>query len=233
MGVADDLEAGVAGVLAPVWNSRDGAVIPETADITLNNGAVNLTATYLYADMANSTALAQKYDRPVTAKVIRCYLNAASRLIRHYGGEIRSYDGDRVMGIFIGDAKNTQSVRCGLALSWAVRKVIQPKLAAKWTDLDWTMDHGVGVDTGEAMLVRAGVRGHNDLISVGSAPNIAAKLSENRSRSITISKAVYDSMAKRVKISTDGTKNMWTALGDATLGGKVIARYGSNWHWKP
>lgn len=233
MAIADDVKSGIMGVLAPAWDSRDGTVVPTTEDITLKNGAVNLDATYLYADMARSTELAQAYKREVTAKVIRCYLNASSRLIRHYGGEIRSYDGDRVMGIFIGGAKNTNSVRSALALSWAVRKVIQPRLESQWSGFTWKMSHGVGIDTGEAMLVRGGVWGDNDLVSIGSAPNIAAKLSEQRSYEINISSAVYNGMNDNVKITTDGTQNMWTTLGVSTIGGKSITRYGSNWHWSP
>lgn len=69
MGLADDVRAGIDAVLAPEWVSRDGTVVPETADIALKNGAVRLDATYLYADMADSTGLAQGYKDWAAAKV--------------------------------------------------------------------------------------------------------------------------------------------------------------------
>lgn len=232
MSLEDEVRKGVTGVLVPGWNRRNGQVVPKTDDVTLRDGAVDVEATYLYADMADSTGLAQGYKDFAVAKVIRCYLNAASRLIQARGGEIRSFDGDRVMGIFIGDSKNTSAVKAAMNISWAVEEVIRPALKEKWSDFNWTMNHGVGIDTGAAMIVRGGVRGSNDLVSIGSAPNIAAKLSEKRSgRSIYISKTVYDNIADAAKYSNGS--NMWTSLGSETHGGKTVQTYGSSYRWRP
>ena len=232
MALSQDVTAGIEEVLAPAWNVIQGTVVPNSEGVVLKNGAVNLDATYLYADMANSTALAQKYTREVTAKVIRCYLNAASRIIRARGGEIRSFDGDRVMGIFIGKSKNTSAVKAALNLSWAVEEVIQPKLQAKWSDFTWKMSHGVGIDTGEALLVRGGVRGNNDLVSVGRAPNVAAKLSEERtSKRLFITSSVYNNMHDEVKYASG--INMWSNLGSKSFGGNALTYYGSAYRWAP
>lgn len=235
MAIASDVETGIDGVLAPPWVEREGRVVPSAKDIALTDGAVNLDATYLYADMADSTGLAQTYRKFAVAKIIRCYLNAACRLINFYDGEIRSFDGDRVMGIFIGGGKNTNALRCALAMSWAVTSVINPKIKKKWPDVTWTMGHGVGVDTGAAMLVRGGVRGDeddSDIVSIGSAPNIAAKLSELRSYALNISEAVYTGSHQRVRTSQDG-RPMWVRTGSQTFGGKTITCYGSSWRWQP
>ena len=232
MAIAADVQSGIDGVLSPVWDERDGTTVPKTEDIALKNGAVNLQATYLYADMADSTGLAQNYKKFAVAKIVRCYLNAASRLINHYGGEIRSFDGDRVMGIFVGGRKNTDSVRCALAISWAVSEVINPKIKAKWSDVTWTMKHGVGIDTGDAMLVRGGVRGDNDIVSIGSAPNVAAKLSEQRDYGINISADVYAQILDEVKLGPKG-ESMWWKAGTANFGGKYVAYFGSTWYWSP
>lgn len=230
--LSDEIEAGIDGVLAPAWSTVDGQVVPETKDIVLKNGAVKLDATYLYADMANSTGLAQNYTREAVAKVIRCYLNAASRIIRARGGQIRSFDGDRVMGVFIGDSKNSDAAKAALNISWAVQKVINPKLEAKWPDLKWTMDHGVGIDTGEALLVRGGVHGDNDIVSIGGAPNVAAKLSEVRSsKTLYISEAVYQMLNEGSKYA-EGV-DMWTKQGTQEYGGKFVTYYGSSYQWQP
>lgn len=177
MAISDDVESAADAVLGAVWNIRDGQVVPETAGVTLKNGAVKLDATYLYADLANSSALAQKIKKEVAAKVIRSYLDAASRIIRNKGGAIRSFDGDRVMGVFVGASKNTNAVRAALGIQWAVDEVLKPKFAAKWPDLsnNYVVGHGVGVARGEVLIVRGGVRDNNDLISVGAAANVAAK----------------------------------------------------------
>jgi class 3 adenylate cyclase len=232
MGLNSDVKTGINDVLAPAWVEVNGQKVPETEDIALSNGAVNLQATYLYADMADSTGLAQQYKKFAVAKVIRCYLNAATRIIKYHDGEIRSFDGDRVMGIFIGGSKNTNAVKAALNISWAVEKVINPKLKAKWDSFDWKMDHGVGIDTGDAMLVRGGVRGTNDIVSIGGAPNVAAKLSEIRSsKTIYISEDVYDHTSDEVKYAD--TTNIWTRMGVEKFGGTSVTYFGTLYHLEP
>ncbi len=129
MGIITDTLAGVITVLDSEWDCRKGNVVPTTDTVKLKDGAVEINACYLYADMADSSGAAQSLDREVTAKIIRAYLNAATRILKHYGGEIRSFDGDRVMAIYIGPQKETSAIRAALALNWAVVKVIKPQLA--------------------------------------------------------------------------------------------------------
>jgi len=230
---SEKLDADTSEVLDAAWVIRDGTVVPETQNISLTNGAVNLDATYVYADMANSTGLAQNATNKQTGKIIRVYLNAATQLLHQNGGEIRSFDGDRVMAIFIGDSKNSDAARAALQINWAVNEIIRPKIRDKWPTLDWTLFHGVGVDTGKAMLVRGGVRRvDNDIVSIGSAPNVAAKLSEIRSApDIYITQAVYNRLNEEVKYA--GGVDMWSEFGTLTYGGKDFKVRGTTYCWKP
>jgi adenylate cyclase len=221
-------------VLNASWNTRDGLVVPKTEDVALKDGAVKIDATYLYADLAGSSEMAQKLKKTVTAKIIRTYINSASRILRWKGGAIRSFDGDRVMAIFIGDSKNTSAVRAALAINWAVVKVIWPKVKETWPTITdfYSMDHGIGVATGEALIVRGGVRDNNDLVSIGEAPNVAAKLSDIRSyKTIYIAADVYNNMHKSVTYA-DAT-NMWSSFASQTIGGKSYAVYATSYHWEP
>ncbi len=233
-----DVINGLYAILNASWSKRQGQVVPESDDVVLANGAVELDATYVYADMAGSSTLAHLAYPEVTAKIIRCYISAASRILRGYGGEIRSFDGDRVMAIFIGNNKNTSAVRAALALNWAVAELLRPKIAEKWQDVarEWTLQHGVGVDTGEALLVRGGVRGNNDLISIGSAPNIAAKLSKQRGAyQMYITQAVYDSMDHSVSHTTElgYSRPMWVSLSPLWVGRRAFQVKGSSFYWGP
>jgi adenylate cyclase len=234
MSFSDDVKTGVDDVLAAAWSTRKGTVVPETDDIALSNGAVSIDATYLYADLADSSSLGQKLKKTVAANIVRSYLNAASRILRHYNGEIRSFDGDRVLAIFIGGSKNTNATRAALALNWAVDKVLAPKLLEHWPTLGefWEVKHGVGIDTGEALLVRGGVRDNNDLVSIGSAPNVAAKLSELRCSDIHITKAVYQGSNRSSLVSTK-EKNMWSTHDVVDVAGTSHTVYSSDWRWAP
>ncbi len=234
MGISDDVTAAVTDVVKTPWNLRDGLVVPETEQVALQNGAVRLDATYVYADLADSSRAAQALNQEVTAKIIRSFLNASTRILRHYQGQIRSFDGDRVMAIFVGNRKNDNAVRAALAINWAAVEVIWPKLKEQWPTLPqlWTMKHGVGIATGQALIVRGGVRNNNDLVSIGDAPNVAAKLSELRGLPATyITERVY-SLLDAAQKEASGT-NMWTWWMTQKIGGKEFKTLASTWHWKP
>ena len=236
MGLADDTKSGVDGVLKEAWEITIGSVVPETDDVTLKNGGRRVDATYLYADLAGSSKLAQTVKDEIVAKVIRSYLNAAARILKHHGGAIRSYDGDRVMAVFIGSSKNSSAAIAAFNLNWAVQKVIRGKLDTKWPQslANYTMHHGVGIATGEALIVRAGVRNNNDLVSIGSAPNVAAKLSElRRTPDIYITSGVYDMLNGKAKLRNDGVSTIWSRQPNESVGGSPMGVYATDYWREP
>lgn len=228
------IRSDVETVLSTGLSIEDARVVPKTEDVALSNGAKKIDATYAYADLADSTKLAKVGSPWAVAKVIRSYVNAVAAVFRNYGGEIRSFDGDRVMAIFVGSDKNDKAVRAALAINWAVIEVINPALQKHMKPLAdlWTIKHGIGIDTGEGLIVRGGVRGHNDLISIGRAPNVAAKLSEIRgNKTLNITYEVYSDLHGSSWQS--GDVNMWTNCGQANFGGGMVTVMGSNYHWEP
>ena len=232
---SDEVKKKVDEVLKTAWSKRDGRVVPKSEDIALSGGAVNLSATYLYADLADSSGAAHKLKKEVTGKIIRCYLDSSTRIIRHYGGAIRSFDGDRVMGIFVGDDSATNGLRAALAINWAMQKVVKPKLLEQWETLEelWTPSHGVGVDHGEAMLIRGGIRDNNDIVSIGSAPNVAAKLSGlRRGPNLHATQRCYAAADDSVKI-TSAKKNLWAVAKNTEVGGAAYELVSSTWFWAP
>lgn len=234
MAYADDLTADVNDIVKSNLDNRTGYVVP-TSDSVAMKQSVTVQATYLFADLANSSTVAAKLYKPVAAAVIRGFLRAASSIIRHRGGEIRSYDGDRVMGIFMGDTKNDDAAKAGLQIHWAVLNILRPALRAKWRTIEdyYIADHGVGISTGEALIVKGGVHGNNDLALIGAAPNIAAKLSDKRTIYKTyITTDVYNAL-ENSKMGGDPKRDMWTALNSETIGGRVVTVRGSNFWWKP
>lgn len=206
------IESSVNDILKEPWAITDGRVVPQTEDVVMKNGGRRVDATYLYADLAGSSRMANSLHKETTAKIIRAYINTASRILRNFGGEIRSFDGDRVMAIFMGAGKETNAVRAALAINWAVFEVLRPKIRENWSDGEKfaNISHGIGIDTGEALIVRGGVRDSNDLISIGKAPNRAAKLSEIRDAyQLTVTSEVYEAMDNEVAFTEDG-KKLWT-----------------------
>jgi adenylate cyclase len=233
MALLDDLERDISDVLSASWDVRDGEVVPSTENVALSGGGVKITATMLYADLADSTTLAM-WDRRVAARVCKAFLAFASRLIRASDGEVRSFDGDRVMGVFIGKTKNTSAVKCALKINHVFENLFKPRFAAKYEKLrDGTYKLGqcTGIDTSEVLVVRGGIRNNNDLIWVGRAPNVAAKLSGLRDSPFNtfISGEVFDAASDEAK--THNGKAMWEER--LWNSGPVQRVFRSSWTWKP
>lgn len=229
------LRSQIRSVLRTRWDKRTGQVVPETEDVKLSGGGVELEAAFLYCDMADSTKLAQSCKQEAAGKVIRSFLDAVTRVIRAERGAIRSFDGDRVMGIFIGDSKCTSSARCALKINYVVREIIHEELENYYSDYpeSFRIGHCTGVALGKTLLVRGGVRNNNDLVSIGKAPNIAAKLSSLRTKAPSyITDDVYSNLHDSAKYGGENNRPMWTRE-TRTVAGRAQALYRSTWWWKP
>jgi len=177
------------------------------------------------------------YDKRIAAKVFKSFLSCSTRLIKEHGGKIRSFDGDRVMGVFIGQTKNTAAAKCALKINYAFLKVIKPKLENKYPALktgSYKLAHCVGIDTSEVLIIRGGVRNDNDLVWVGRAPNVAAKLSSIRTSPYHsyITDAVFNVMMEDLKHGAD-KKPYWEKLEKSTEVKGIDTIYRSSWIMSP
>lgn len=237
MGLSDTLEKDVETIIATGWSKRRGTVVPSTTDVALAGGAVELEAAFLYADVASSSKMVRELDRRIAAKILKSVHSTTCRLIKALGGAVVSFDGDRVLGVFVGGTKNSSAAKCALQINHTVQKIIRPKFEARYDSVknaSFTIGHGVGIDTGTVLAVRAGVRGDNDLIWIGRAPNLAAKLSDLRESPYHtfITASVYNSLLDWAKYGGKDNENMWQQRSWAFLSDNITV-YCSAWTWKP
>jgi class 3 adenylate cyclase len=228
--LSEAIKREVKDIFATTWQERDGQKVPEAEDVKLGNDAVKFQATVLYADLAESTNLVDGYKAWFAAEVYKSYLLCASKIIRQEGGVITAFDGDRVMAVFIGDAKDTSAARCALKINHAVVKIINPAIQAQFQNTPYGVKHSVGVDTSALFVARTGVRGSNDLVWVGRAANYAAKLCSLRHGNYAsyITSDVYNNMADEAKFFSG--QSMWEST---HWGEKRITVYRSHWEWEP
>lgn len=229
MGLKEDLTAEVKATFADQWDVQTTTAVPAPEHLRLNaNHAKDLeTATVLYADLDGSTNMVDNHEWTFSAEVYEAYLRCAAKIIRSENGIITAYDGDRVMAVFTGDARNTSAVRCALKINYAVCKIIRPTLQLQYPSKKFMLKHVVGVDTSRLRTARIGVRGDNDLVWIGRAANYAAKLTSLPDKATWITKTVYDLMDASVKYSNGNS--MWEARTWTSMNGLPI--YCSTYSW--
>jgi class 3 adenylate cyclase len=104
-------------------------------------------------------------------------------------------------------------------------------IGASYTNVPYKLRHVVGVDTSDLFIAKTGIRGDNDLVSVGRAANHAAKLSAMPgSHQTHISgDAVFRKLNSDAKTSHDG-RLKWESLPWNEMDGRRI--YRSNWGYR-
>lgn len=242
MGLKEDIEAEVRGVIATTWSPRNSVTVPTPEDVALGSGAVKIDAAMLYADLAESTRIAMSLPAWLAAEIAKAFLATSCRIIRHHGGHIRSFDGDRVMGVFVGDDRCVRAAKASLQIYWVVVHVLRPNFNrySVFSDSGITIRHGVGIDTGQVFVARTGIRRNNDLVWVGRSPNIAAKLASVRDGyyATYVTEDVFmqldDSTYYKEGNSGLGSQIMWEQWRwpDAPAGMNALM-YRSSWTWVP
>ncbi len=188
--------SGASGIL------EKGIKVPSPEDLKLGNDAAEFErATVLYADLSGSTQMVNSNDWRIAAEIYKAFLICAAKIIRSEGGQITSYDGDRVMGVFVGDRQSTSAATCGLKINYSVVNIVNPSFRAQYPNNSYSVRQVVGIDTSPIRAARTGVRGDNDIVWVGRAANYAAKLTEfNLEQRTWITGDVYDKLNESARL---------------------------------
>lgn len=228
--LAADLQTEIRAILSKTWTSRDGQAVPEPTDLKLGNDAAKLDATVLYADMNGSTKLVDAHSPTTAAEVYKSYMVCTARIIKNAGGTITAYDGDRIMGIFIGDRKNSTAAKTALQINWAVSHIVNPALKTQYGTNAYQLSHVIGIDTSSILAARIGVRNDNDIVWVGRAANYAAKLTAlDTGHAVYITGDVFGRLIDTSKYGGDPKRLMWESCTWNTMNKMAVHR--SNWTW--
>lgn len=231
MGLKDDLDSDMA-ILDQGWAvsavQKGSDEVPDPDKMGYDEGK-EIQAVYLYTDLMNSSKLIKISSPKVAASVLAAFLKAAVRIIRANKGHVRSFDGDRVMGVFAGPNRSMNAVNAAMQINGFVSKTLNTRVRNKFPALlkaNWELRTMTGVAKGSALLIRVGLRGNSDMVSVGTAPNFAAALSDLRDRTshrVAIGGAVYAALGD-ADLAHDG-KLIWLGPFETTMGGQNFTYY--------
>ena len=182
MGLKDDIIKQVNGYIKGNYEITNTRSIPSAKDLGFGNKGRIIRAPILYADLRGSSEVTERHRQQTAAKIYKSFLYSMAQIVRSRGGEIRSFDGDRIMAIFPpinGDqeaACNT-AVQTGMEMAWFFNDMLRPKLK-RYND---SLNCGIGIAFSEMLVVRVGLKrqpDNNDIVLIGRAANLAAKLSD-------------------------------------------------------
>lgn len=236
----DDLVNHVNGFFSESYIVTMGTTIPNVSDIgLLNSCGKEIEVAMLFIDIRESTKIVDNLRRITAARMYKSFLWGVSKIARLNNGELRSFNGDGILVVFIGENKRSNAVKAALQMSWFAKEILKPKLDNVFRNNQGLVeqgiefDFGIGIDVGKILVVRGGISGenNNDLVWVGNATNYAVKLSglSNGGYHVHISKDVYDNMLEDRRINGEPRSNMWEWIFWTDMNNMTI--YRSNWTW--
>ena len=183
MGRKDDILNHIdSNFLRGDYEITSSTTIPSTNDLGFGRRGKAVNAAVLYADMRHSSAMVERHSGQAAARIYQSYQFAMADIARANGADIRSYDGDRIMALFprVDGSDNkgcVNAVTAGKQMAWFFHNELKNRLRGYAIPLDC----GIGIAFGQILAVRVGVRSgsdNSDVVWVGRAANIAAKLSD-------------------------------------------------------
>jgi class 3 adenylate cyclase len=239
MGLKQDLKDAVDDYFSGSYTITSGTVIPNVTDIEFGKKGREIDVAMLFIDIRESTKIVDGFRRRTAARMYKSFLSGVSKIARANSGELRSFNGDGVLVVFIGETKRTNAAKAALQMSWFCKNILKPKVEAYFENnnqlKDLEFDFGIGIDVGKVLVVRGGIRGenNNDLVWVGNATNYAVKLSSLSSGNyhLWISDEVYKYMNESSKLGGNSKSEMWEKRIWTSMDNIPI--YRSSWTWEP
>lgn len=230
MSLVEDLKNKINSYFTEKYEVTETKIIPSTdySKLTFGNNGLIADLTFLFIDIRKSSQLHDTYGYIDAAKIYQSFHDINVRIINSRDGQVRAFDGDRIMGVFSGDRKNNNAVEAALNIRWAISNILNPKFKP-----EFAINIGIGIDTGKTLITKVGKGrdlSNNDLVWVGKACNYASHMCNESRNMIYISPTVYGVLDGTNKES-DG-KNIWTNVNMTLKNGNVVPCYRTTYWWE-
>lgn len=195
MGVQEDIKNKVNSYFEIPFKISNVTNVPDIenyAKLSFGNTGCKGDFCFLFVDMRKSSQLVKDYGLETAASIYESFHEICVRIIKANEGDIRSFDGDRVMGVFSGADKENIAVKTAMEIGKTIENVLNAKLRGLWKK---EIAYGIGIDSGETLVVKVGKgRDSNtqDLIWLGQACNYASYYSDRANNSIIINNKVFN-----------------------------------------
>lgn len=210
MSLTDDIKINVKDYLEGDYDVTDAKVIPSVDDVPFGKVAKKINLCVFYIDLRRSTDLLFLHNKQTAGKIHKSFLYTVSTVVRHFGGQIRSFNGDSLLAFWpaFTISQITSCVRAAMTVKWLLDVELTP-LFETYEKLDF----GIGVDWGEVFIVRAGLprdANNNDLVFMGRCVNFAVTIGEQAEgpRHVEISENTYSNIEDSIKYGTQNDQRV-------------------------
>lgn len=157
--------------------------LPDRDALTFTNGFYSYCSA-LYVDIRGSSKLTSAYTRPVLAKIYRSFISEMVAVLNS-APKVRevSIVGDCVWAVYSTPQTSDIDEVFGVAFTAnTLMGLLNARFAKK--DYETTIEAGIGMDYGRALMIKAGYSGSgiNDVVYMGDVVNRAAHLAHKAGR---------------------------------------------------
>lgn len=140
--------------------------------------AKRMNAAIMFFDFENFTSVTSHISLEETLMILNVATTTVMRIVREWGGTVEKHTGDGVMAILgtetlKADLIAQQAVESAQTIRYLMQNDVLPQLIAK--DLP-SLNFRIGIEMGEVLISRIGLRRMNFLTAVGSPANRASKV---------------------------------------------------------
>ena len=202
------LRASFSGSVSPTVMKEilAGRISPEL-------GGTQETVCVLFSDIRGFTTRSERMTPEETIKFLNRYFETVVSLIHQHDGCVASFIGDGIMAVFGAPKRLENPCAEAFASAKAMLDFVADLNRQFVVEGTATMDIGIGLQVGEAVMGHVGSRTRHDFTAIGDVTNVASRLeslTKEAGYRIVVSKTVADQL---------GADAGLTALGEMAIKG--------------
>lgn len=179
--------------------------ILEDGEDSLKLGGTRKYISVLFVDIRGFTPLSEKAQPEEVVEILNEYLDLCAKSIFNNGGTLDKFIGDATMAIYNAPLDLEDHAFYAIKTAWEMKQGAEPLMKKLQEKYDRTVQFGIGVNTGYAVVGNIGSKERMDYTAIGDTVNTSARLESNaKAGQILISKETYELVKDKIFVTSLG-----------------------------